>query len=150
KPHLLVAAVVLLAILFGVVVLFLTRTHAAPSSVSPGPLAQDLYIRGRYALDRETGRALRESVHAFEEALASAPRFAAAHAGLAAAYNVLAQFGMIAPPEGMEKARAEARRALELDPLLAEGHVALAAVIEAYDWNWQEAEREYRRALQLN
>src|SRR3954451_16819766 len=50
----------------------------------------------------------------------------------------------------MEKARAAAKRSLELDPALAEGNVALGAIIEAYDWNWAEAEREYRRALELN
>jgi tetratricopeptide (TPR) repeat protein len=50
----------------------------------------------------------------------------------------------------MQKARAAADRAISLDPLSAEGHVSLAAVIEAYDWNWTAAEREYRRALQLN
>jgi serine/threonine-protein kinase len=150
KPHILIAAVVLLAILIGIAALFLTQTHAAPGNSAPGALAEDLYIRGRYALDRETGPSLKESVQSFERALAQAPHFSAAHAGLADAYNVLSQFGMIAPREGMEKARAEANRAIELDPLLAEGHVALAAVLEAYDWNWREAEREYRRALELN
>ena len=55
-----------------------------------------------------------------------------------------AQFGYIAPREGMEKAREAARKSLELNPRLAEGHVALAAIIEAYDWNWADAEREYR------
>jgi tetratricopeptide (TPR) repeat protein len=62
----------------------------------------------------------------------------------------MAQFGYIAPREGMEKARAAARTSLALNPRLAEGHVALAAVIEAYDWNWTEAEREYRKALELS
>jgi tetratricopeptide (TPR) repeat protein len=145
----LIAAVVLLVILIGIATLWLSQTHAAPGMMQPGTLAQDLYVRGRYALDRETGDSLRESIKCFEQALAHAPNFAAAHAGLADAYNVLSQFGLAAPREAMEKARTEARRAIELDPRLAEGHVALAAILEAYDWNWKGAEREYRRALEL-
>ena len=69
---------------------------------------------------------------------------------MADAYNMLAQFGYIAPGDGMERARAAARKSLEIDPRLAEGHVALAAIIEAYDWDWSGAEREYKRALQLS
>lgn len=116
----------------------------------PNPQAQDHYIRGRYIMDRQTEPALRESIKCFEEAIAIDPKFAAAYAGVADAYNVLAQYGYMPPPEGMQKARAAADRAISLDPLSAEGHVSLAAVIEAYDWNWTAAEREYRRALQLN
>src|SRR5260370_16981118 len=54
------------------------------------------------------------------------------------------------PAGGMERARQAAGKSLEIDPRLAEGHVALAAVIEAYDWDWAAAEREYRRALALS
>jgi serine/threonine-protein kinase len=73
-----------------------------------------------------------------------------AWAGLADVYNAASQFGYMPPREGMEQARGAARRALELNPRLAEGHVALAAVIEAYDWDWAEAEREYKQAIQLS
>ena len=69
-------------------------------------LAQDLVIRGRYAMDRQTESSLREAIACFQQATARAPRFAGAYAGLADAYNLLAQFGYIAPREGMEKARA--------------------------------------------
>ena len=101
-------------------------------------------------MDRQTESALRDSIRSFEQATARAPRFALAYAALADAYNMMSQFGYIAPREGMEKARAAARKSLELNPRLAEGHVALAAVIEAYDWNWAEAEHEYRKALELS
>ena len=60
-------------------------------------LAQDLVIRGRYAMDRQTESALREAIASFEQATARAPRLAGAYAGLADAYNMLAQFGYIAP-----------------------------------------------------
>jgi tetratricopeptide (TPR) repeat protein len=114
------------------------------------PVAQDLYIRGRFLMDRHHEGALRESVTSFERAIARDPQFAAAYAGMADAYNMLAQYGYLAPPEAMEKARGLANKALSLDPNLAEGHISLAAVIEAYDWNWAAAEREYKRALELS
>jgi tetratricopeptide (TPR) repeat protein len=116
----------------------------------PDPMAQDLYIRGRYLMDRQTEPGLRESIDAFSRAVDRDPQFAPAYAGLADAYNVLAQFGYIPPKEGMDQARRAADRALAIDPALAEGHVSLAAIIEAYDWNWAAAEHEYRRALELN
>jgi tetratricopeptide (TPR) repeat protein len=116
----------------------------------PDPVAQEQYIRGRFLMDRHNENALRASVACFERAVAQDPRFAAAYAGMADAYNMLSQYGFVLPAEGMEKARAAARHALELNPNLAEAHVSLAAVIEAYDWKWADAEREYRRALQLN
>jgi Tfp pilus assembly protein PilF len=116
----------------------------------PDVRAQEQYIRGRFLMDRHNEKSLLESVTAFEQAITKDRHYAAAYAGLADAYNMLSQYGFVAPPEGMEKARALARKALSIDPYLAEGHVALAAVIEAYDWNWSAAEREYRRALELN
>ena len=101
-------------------------------------------------MDRHSEQSLRESVACFERAIAKDAQFAAAYAGLADAYNLLAQYGYVQPSEAMETARAAAKQALTLDPGLAEGHVALAAIIEAYDWNWAAAEREYRRAIELN
>jgi len=151
RPRFLVASVILMVILAGITVLWLARTYAAPRvGIATDAMAQDLVIRGRYAMDRQTEGALREAITSFEQATARAPRLAGAYAGLADAYNMLAQFGYIAPGDGMEKARAAARKSLEIDPRLAEGHVALAAIIEAYDWNWAGAEREYKRALQLS
>jgi serine/threonine-protein kinase len=151
RPRFLIASVILVVILAGITVLWISRTHAAASiGMQTDALAQDLAIRGRYAMDRQTESSLREAIACFEQATVRAPRFAGAYAGLADAYNLLAQFGYISPREGMEKARAAALKSLEIEPRLAEGHVALAAVIEAYDWNWAEAEREYRKALKLS
>jgi tetratricopeptide (TPR) repeat protein len=150
RSALIVAAVLVLLLL--IVVLVMARTHAAYSGVAHAPdaLSQDLYIRGRYVMDRQTEAALRESALNFEQAVARDPAFAAAYAGAADAYNLLSQFGYMPPREGMEKARTLATQALALDPRLAEGHVSLAAVLEAFDWDWAGAEREYRRALELN
>ena len=150
RSALIVAAV--LVLLLAIVVLVLARTHAAYSGLAhvPDVLSQDLYIRGRYVMDRQTEAALRESTVDFQQAVARDPAFAAAYAGIADAYNLLSQFGYMPPREGMEKARAAAMLALSIDPRLAEGHVSLAAILEAYDWDWAGAEREYRRALELN
>ncbi|MCU1233351.1 MAG: Tetratricopeptide 2 repeat protein [Candidatus Solibacter sp.] len=149
RPRFLLATVVVVVILASIAVLWITRIYAAPRHPDIDSLAQDLLIRGRYSLDRQTEGAIHESIVSFQQATARAPKFAPAYAALADAYNLLAQFGYITPAEGMEKAREAARKSLELNPKLAEGHVALAAVIEAYDWKWTEAEREYRKALEL-
>jgi Tfp pilus assembly protein PilF len=143
------AALVLLAL--SAVVFWPLHSHnLGKVSHVPDPRAQDLYIRGRYIMDRQTEAALRESIRCFGQAVALDPKFAAAYAGLADAHNILAQYGYISPAEGMQEARKDAQRALEIDPALADAHVSLAAVLEAYDWNWAGAEREYRRAIELN
>jgi Tfp pilus assembly protein PilF len=116
----------------------------------PDPATQDLYARGRFLLDRETEPALRQSVDCFRQAIARDPRFAPAWAGLADGLDNLVQFGYMPPREGMEEARRAAQHALALDAHLAEGYVAMAAISEAYDWNFKKAESEYRRAVELN
>jgi tetratricopeptide (TPR) repeat protein len=133
--------------------LWLLRPHPpaqAGAHHRPDPAAQNLYIRGRYLMDRMTEPALREAADCLTRAAARDPLFAAAQAGVADAYNLLAQYGYIPPSEGMERARRAARQAIAIDPGLAEGHVSLGGIIEAYDWDWKAAEREYRRALSLN
>jgi tetratricopeptide (TPR) repeat protein len=124
--------------------------HAVSAHHDPDPMEQDLYARGRYLLDRQSEAALLQSVDCFRQATTHDPRFAAAYAGLADALDNLVQYGYMPPREGMEEARLAAQRALSLDPHLAEGYVALAAISEAYDWDFKKAETEYRRALQLN
>ena len=116
----------------------------------PDLVAQDLYARGRYLLDRQTESALRQGVDCFRQATARDPRFAAAWAGLADGLDNLVQYGYMPPREGMEEARRAAQRAVALDSHLAEGYVAMAAISEAYDWNFKKAESEYRRAIELN
>ena len=116
----------------------------------PDATAQDLYTRGRYLLDRQTEPALRQSVDCFRQAIEHDPQFAAAYAGLADSLDVLVQYGFMSPRTGMEEARGAAQHALALDSHLAEGYVAMAAISEAYDWNFKKAETEYRRAIELN
>jgi tetratricopeptide (TPR) repeat protein len=112
--------------------------------------ARTLYVRGRYLLDRQSEESLHRGLACFREAVEIAPDYAAAWAGVADAYDLLSQFGFMAPVDGMAEARRAANKALSLDPSLAEAHIAMAAVLEAYDWNWKGAEREYKRAIELN
>ena len=116
----------------------------------PDAVAQDLYSRCRYLLDRQTETALHESASCFRQATAHDPRYAAAWAGLADALGNLVQYGFVPPRDGMEEARRAAERSLSLDSHLAEGYVALAAITEAYDWDFKKAESQYRRAIELN
>jgi len=69
---------------------------------------------------------------------------------LADSYSVLAAFGIAAPRDVFPKARAAVSRALELDSTLAEAHVSLAFILQHYEWNWLEAEKEYERAIELD
>lgn len=124
--------------------------HGRGAHHDPDAVTQDLYSRGRYLLDRDTEPALRESADCFRKAIARDPRFAASFAGLADALDNLVQSGYMPPREGMEEARHAAEHALSLDSHLAEGYVALAAISEAYDWNFKRAENQYRRAIELN
>jgi len=124
--------------------------HGRGAHHDPDAVAQDLYSRGRYLLDRQTETALRESADCFRQAIARDSRFAAAYAGLADALDILVQEGYVSPREGMEEARRAAEQALLLDSHLAEGYVALAAISEAYDWNFKHAESQYRQAIAFN
>lgn len=126
------------------------HASAVGKHFDPDPVAEDFYVRGRYLLDRQTESSLRQSIDSFQQATTRDPHFAAAFAGLADARNILVQYGYVPPREGMEEARAAAKQALALDPNLAEAHVSLAAIKEAYDWDFKAAENEYRRAISLN
>jgi TolB-like protein/tetratricopeptide (TPR) repeat protein len=112
------------------------------------PEVFQLYLKGQYDLS-PSGTDGRKSVTDFQQAIAKDPSYAPAHAGLAMAYGGLASV-VAAPKDVMPKAKAEALRALELDETLPEAHVALAQVLMFYEWNWDGAEKEIRRAIELN
>jgi TolB-like protein/Flp pilus assembly protein TadD len=111
--------------------------------------AYQAYLRGRYMASKYTEDGMRKAIAFFRQAIEIDPAFALSYAGLAMTYwNVSAvQF---APTEVMPKAREAARRALEIDDQLAESHAAMALVKMAYEWDRVEAEREFKRAIQLN
>lgn len=119
---------------------------------SVNPAAYEAYLRGRYQFyDRWNKAGFVAASHYFEEAIARDPQYAPAYAGLADYYTLS---GFMERPltirDSMDKARQLAARALQLDDGLADGHIAMANVLFRYDWNWTEAEKEFRRGIELN
>lgn len=112
--------------------------------------AHDAYLQGRYYWDRRSPDGLKKSVAYFERAIAADPHFALAYAGLADTYSVMSGYGVMSPDQSYPKARAAALKALQLDSTLGEAHAALATILSDHDHNWAGAEREFRRALDLN
>jgi TolB-like protein/DNA-binding winged helix-turn-helix (wHTH) protein/Flp pilus assembly protein TadD len=112
--------------------------------------AYELYMRGSYFWNRRNENGITKAVSYFEQAIAADDSYAFAHAGLAMALCPMGYVGYSAPEEVLPKMRAAASRAVSLDPTLPEAHVATAAVLTFYDWNWSEGEREFQRALELN
>ena len=118
-------------------------------SRSLNPEAHEAYMRGRLHLRKMTREGAEIAIKYFRQALASEPRYAMAYAGIADA-NISVTSWHNAPLETMPKAREAALKALELEPDLAHGHALLGTVHLLFDWEWQEAEREFRRAIELD
>ena len=112
--------------------------------------AYQLYLKGRYWWNRRTQTAILEGIKYFEQAIAEDPGYALAYTGLSDSYALQVDYRGLPVREGMERARALARKALELDDTLAEAHTSLAWVLFIYDWDWAAAGREFARAVQLN
>ncbi len=114
---------------------------------APSPEAYELYLKGRFYLRQRTFQAIDKSIKYFQRSIEKDPGFALAYAGLADSYLARAT-GF--PQEYDPKAKAAASRALELDDDLAEAHAALGAEKADFEYDWQGAEREFKRALELN
>jgi serine/threonine-protein kinase len=113
--------------------------------------AYTLYLRGRFSAHKRTVDGFVLASEYFEQAVEKDPGFALAHAGLAECWALrgFLEFGDLPPNEAMPRAKASALEALRLDPGLPEGHTWLGVVRFLFDWDWAAAEREFRRALQL-
>jgi TolB-like protein/Tfp pilus assembly protein PilF len=114
------------------------------------PDAYQAYLKGRYFWNKRTEDGSKRAIAYFEQALEVDPAYAMAWAGLADCYNILANYDFVPPKEGFAKAKEAATRALELDDTLAEGHTSLGYVKLNLEWDWPDAERELKRALELN
>jgi tetratricopeptide (TPR) repeat protein len=112
--------------------------------------AYELYLRGRGLWNQRTEPGIRAALDKFRQAVTLDPNFAAAYAGMADAYALLAHHGFEQPSGLIEQAKNAARRALGMDPSLGEAHCSLATLITMCDWNWIDAEFHFRRALALN
>jgi serine/threonine-protein kinase len=112
--------------------------------------AHDLYLQGRYLWNRRTEDPLRKSTIHFQQAIEKDPGYAQAWAGLADSLVVLGYLGMSPPADVYPRAREATVRAIELDPTLSEPHASLAMLKTTYEWDWPGAEREFRKAIELN
>jgi TolB-like protein/Tfp pilus assembly protein PilF len=117
---------------------------------APNVACYNLCLQGRYHANKRTAEGLRKSVERFEEAILADESCVEAYAGLADAYSLLADYGLMSPADAVPKARAAAERALELDPQSAEANVSLAFVRSSFEWRWEDAEALYRAAIAVN
>ena len=112
--------------------------------------AYNLVLQGRYFTVRATGPETEKSLECFTQALALEPAYAQAHAGIAINHAVRSIISHGSPSQLMPAAKEASRKALAIDDTVVDAHTALAFVLQFYEWDWPGAEREYRRALDLN
>ena len=116
---------------------------------STNPEAYQFYLRGRYFWNKRTSDGIKQAIEHFQKSIERDPNFALGYVGLADSYTGLTFYNFAAPHEAMPKAKESATKALALDNTLAEAHASLAHVLMNYDWNWSEAEKEFRRSIEL-
>lgn len=114
--------------------------------------AYEAYLKGRYFWNKRDAAGLKKAIEYFQRAIVVDPGYAQAYSGLADAYALAGgwEYGVLAPQDAAPRARAAATRAVYLDPTLSEGHTSLAFALDVSSWDWNGAEREFRRALELN
>jgi eukaryotic-like serine/threonine-protein kinase len=112
--------------------------------------AYRLYLKGRHHWNRWTEDGFYKAIEYFQQAVEKDPGYALAYTGLADSYVLLGWNGYLPPKDAFPKGRIAAMAALRLDPDLGEAHTPLAAVSWLHDWQWQEAETEFKRSLALN
>jgi TolB-like protein/Tfp pilus assembly protein PilF len=113
------------------------------------PDAYEAYLRGRFYWNQRTPESLRKGLEYFHQAIERDADYAQAYAGVADTYLSLYDYGLLRAEEATPKARAAARKALDLDSRLGEAHNSLAH-IHLHDWKWREAEEEFKRAIELD
>src|SRR5687767_3638978 len=112
--------------------------------------AHSLYLRGRHAWNRRSQESVFEAINFFEQAIREDPNYALAYTGLADSFALLLDYRSVPVQEWHERAKEYARKALALDETLAEAHTSLAWSMFIYDWDWEGAAREFRRAIELD
>jgi TolB-like protein/Tfp pilus assembly protein PilF/predicted Ser/Thr protein kinase len=114
------------------------------------PEAYQLYLKGRFYWNKRTQQGFFKAIEYFQQAIDKDPSYALAYAGLSESYPPLAVFGWFPAQEMMPKAQVAARRALELDPNLAEAYSGLALATLYHDWDWPNAQRYFQQAIAIN
>ena len=112
--------------------------------------AYQLYLQGRYHWNKRNEPELRKGLEYFRRAIEKDPNFALGYVGLSDSYILLQDYHYMSTQEALAKGKPEALRAVSLDDNLAEAHLALASILDSFEWKWPEAEKEYQRALALN
>ncbi len=112
--------------------------------------AYQAYLKGRYFWNKWTTEGVKSALELYERAIEIDPAYALAWGGIADAYGIMGSMKITAPDEAFPKARAAARRALEIDPRLADAHASLAYVHWLHDWDWPAAEASFKESLRLN
>ncbi len=112
--------------------------------------AYQLYLQGRFQWNKRTLEGMQLSIELFQQALARDSRFALAHAGLADSFALLADYHVLPAKEVMPRAKSSAMQALQIDASLAEAHASLGWAKLTHDWSWVDAEKELKRAVELN
>ena len=109
-----------------------------------------LYLKGRFYWNKRTEEALKRGIEFFKQAIEVDPTYALAYAGIADCYAILNFFGDLSPKDSAIKAMAAAKKALEIDDSIAEAHTSFGLIKLIYEWDWQSAERELKRAIKLS
>ena len=125
---------------------------ALSASRPVNPEAYEAYLKGRYFWNKRTNEGLNKAIEQFDRAIGVDPTYAPAYSGLADAYALSGdwEYGNRTPQDASAKSHAAAVRAVALDDSSAQAHTSLALSFDLYDWDWDAAETEYKRALQLN
>jgi TolB-like protein/DNA-binding winged helix-turn-helix (wHTH) protein/tetratricopeptide (TPR) repeat protein len=119
-------------------------------SYTANPEAYQDYLKGRYWWNKSTREGFDKGIEYFQRAIEKDPTYALAYSGLSDCYSSLAEFGVVPATESYLRAKDAALKAVELDDTLAEAHGSLAFVKSGYDWDWYGADKEIRRAIELN
>ena len=127
-----------------------SEQHVIAARPTESTEAHQLYLKGRYFWNKRTGNDLKKSIDYFQQAIAVDPNYALAYAGVADAYVWLPGYTAGTPRDCYPKAKAAAKKALQLDDTLAEAHTTLALAIWLYDFDSAQAIREFQRAIELN
>jgi serine/threonine protein kinase/Tfp pilus assembly protein PilF len=125
------------------------QTQLAKTYTQSGE-AYEAYLKGRYHWNKRTDEGFKQATNFFQEAIIKDPSYALAYTGLADCYTLRSDYGFLAPKEGYALAKGAVTLALKYDESLAEAHTSLASIKAVTDWDWQGAENEYRRAIELN
>ena len=112
--------------------------------------AYQLYLKGRFHFAKRTKDDIQRGIDYFQQAIKLDPNFALAYARISESYISMPAYPYLSPKDAVPQAKAAAKRALEIDPTLAEAHTFLAYALAIYDWNWAEAEREFKRGIELD